>query len=243
MTIHQQEILLITLAVFFYLWDSASLLHFNEGVLTVRADGTATMSVGTDAVSLGGRYLCIPNPFTPHRLTYRLSWDVDAQAVPGKWQPDPALVVDLGPFLWGIGITLFFLLPISLLWKIGYEALAVVVISLYLLIATMLAVLWLHRGKLELAPGRFASFAFEALACPPCALNLVRKIGRGTHIHDDLFDAGRRLLTGRDWERARPQLLKRVNDAIDEIDEDSVSYASLLERKRFLAEEVLDDGQ
>ena len=241
MTVHQEEILLVTLSFVFYLWDSASLLHFNEGMLTVRADGSATISVGTELVSLSGRYICIPNPFTPHRATYRLLWDVGEQAAPGKWKPDPAVIVQLAPFLWGVWITLFVLLPISLLWKTGYEALAAVVISLYLLIASMLAVLWMRRAKLALAPRRFASFAFEALACPPCALNLIRKITQEAQIQDDLFDAGRRLLTARDWERLRPHLLKRVNDAIEEIDENSVICTNLLERKRFLAEKVSDD--
>jgi hypothetical protein len=172
------EVLLPLGAVAFYLFDASLMLYGNELALEWRAPRWR-VSGGMDAM-LRGRRLFLPNPLTPHALLFQVRWDTgssDASADPTA--PLEQLDRSLAPVK-GIVVALAFVLlavlpPVSWLYGAGAMLLAVF-IAAYLLIGVALVVVYRRRAALGLSPRRFAVLAFEALACAPFAVNLVRKI-------------------------------------------------------------------
>lgn len=78
--------------------------------------------------------------------------------------------------LWLVGLGLFALLPLGLFSPLGYRAVLPALLLIYGGALWALVWVWRHRDQFGLAPPKWTSLAFESLICPPCALNLVRKL-------------------------------------------------------------------
>ena len=73
-------------------------------------------------------------------------------------------------------ILLIIALPLSI-FKLGMGTTSLIILSLiYLTIVNMLCYAYIKREDLELSNKAIAELAFEALACPPFALNMIRNI-------------------------------------------------------------------
>ncbi len=83
MNLPSAEAQLMALALAFYLWDSARLLHVNEAALQAGRAGRWRALFGARQVRLRGKELLLPNPLTPHRPLYLLSWTLPAAAPAG----------------------------------------------------------------------------------------------------------------------------------------------------------------
>lgn len=124
-----------------------------------------------------GRFLAFPALLAPGAPVFRTVWSGQGRT-PRAPAADGLLDV-LTPLRWTawlVAFALFALVPLALLlhasqaWLLGLLAL------IYL--PTLLGVLHLvrHRATLELGCGDLAAIAFDVLACPPFALNLVRRV-------------------------------------------------------------------
>jgi hypothetical protein len=74
------ETLLMALALGLYLYDSALLLYSNEAMLVLAGKNRWLTGFGSNRTTLYSRELYLPNPFTPTRPLFRLSWKLEAQA-------------------------------------------------------------------------------------------------------------------------------------------------------------------
>ena len=172
------EVLLPLGAVAFYLFDSSMMLCGDELALEWRARRWL-VSGGLDAL-LGGRRLFLPNPFTPHALLFQVRWGEDTttpapDAYPRLEQLDRALAPVKIPVV-ALAVILFGVLP-PVSWYFGAGAALLAVFgAAYLLVGAALVLLYRRRKALSLTPRRYAGLAFEALACAPFAINLVRKV-------------------------------------------------------------------
>ena len=167
----------------FYLYDSVVLLAPREMILRCSAGGYA-LSSPYPYVTIRDRVPCVPNPLTPHRPLFRLSWADRAQAASAtsSGRLDQARSVQralrpLGVLTCATALLLLVALPgIVYRYGVGRYCLAAL-LAVYAMIGTMLVATHRQRHALGLSPRDFAAVAFDALACPPFALNLVRKLG------------------------------------------------------------------
>ena len=224
-------------AVGLYLYDSALLLYFDEGILTPGRRGRWRVLFGSEGFRLMGRGLLIPNPLFPHQPLFRLAWRFPSPGRPvdAHWPARRALFRPLAAAVWGIGAALFVVLPLGL-FALGESALLLAALLLYASIAAALVWTGVNRGRLGVSRARMAALAFESLACPPFALNLVRRISAAMPIDEDLVRAARALQAPRDWDAARHEFIARLDEEIDAQEEGSARLHVLVRSRRELAE-------
>lgn len=165
-------------AIAFYLYDSAMLLYGNELVF-VRQRGRWHATGGLEGY-VGSRRLCLPALFRPSALVFRVLWkEADTrEAAPAQWLAD-SFVAALTPLKWlSASLLLILLIPlplISIFWGAGLPLLIVFALS-YLLVLVAVALIYRRRAWLQLDTKEFRKLAFDCLACPPFAINMVRKL-------------------------------------------------------------------
>lgn len=165
--------------VLMYLYDSALLLYHDEVALQTRRGGTIVD--GGLLLELGGRLLFVPNPLTPHRPLYRLSWRPPASR-PGAGGGATGLrrqawrLSVLAPWVLLL-LGLFFVGLPACLWLSGtHAALLAWLAATYASILGLLGMAIVQRRRLALTSRQLWPLARDALLCPPFALNMLRKI-------------------------------------------------------------------
>lgn len=212
------EILLVAAMAGLYLYDSARLLHSNQGVLAATLGGRWSLHFGAEHYTLRGKEPFVPNPLLPHRPVFPLRWKqqvVAAAPASQRWSPPsfgPYKV--LAPFIWLMALSLFGLIPAGLFSRYGNVAVAAGILLFYAAALLALAYVWFKRGTLKLTGRQVGALAFESLTCPPFALNLVRHISWQAAPSEELDSASRRLLRKDDWTATLPAVIKRIDNAI-----------------------------
>jgi hypothetical protein len=172
------EVLLPLGAIGLYLFDSVLLLYSNE-VLFVNGGGRWSF-VMSSPLLLGGRRLCFVNPLTPVVTQFRVRWsDQDTrqeQEQPGEIQEFLAALRPVRYLVAVLGVLLL-ALPVELVYFGTGPELLVLMASFYVVILVALTYVYVKRRVLKLTGRSFAALAFDALACSPFAINLVRKLG------------------------------------------------------------------
>lgn len=223
-------------AVALYLVDSSMLLYGNEGIVTTRGRSGWRVAFGS-GIELRGRDLHVPAPLFPHRPVFRLTWDFAAAqrgAAEAGWTALRAHLKPLTLPIWGTATGLFVLLPLGLFTRLGDGMLVAALVVLYASVLAALAWLAFARARLNLKPRRLAQLAFEALVCPPFALNLARKLSAEVPIGEDLVSAARRLLPAQDWAQARDAFLARVDEEMALAQDDAARLVVLQRARRRL---------
>jgi hypothetical protein len=218
---YQAELLVI--AALLYLYDSSVLLYSNEAILTGAGPLRWSATTGWTGFLIAGRSLCVLNPFTPHLPSFRLRWDFDGLDYDVKDDAWAALVQEyrvFTPTTWISWGALFVLLPLGMFTAVG--AYAVVPALMLSYGSTVLALFQLRRRRAALFPGRrLWGFAFECLACPPFAVNIVRRITLAAPIAEPVPLAAVRLLDAEGWAQLRQKCISRIDEALQSAAEDS----------------------
>ena len=231
------EVELYGLAIFLYLYDSSVLLYGNEAILTVRDSGGWTPSWGWSGFLLAGRTLCMLNPFTPHHAPFRLGWkfrEDDRGSTDARWAETAPMLKGLMMPAVVAGVALFAVLPLGLFSALGSYAIGAAVMLLYG--STLLGLYRLRRQPLLMtrAGKTYWGFAFECLACPPFAVNMVRRLSMAVAVTEPLPVAAARLLTAESWENVRADCLARVDLAIERAGDGSEESLALAAHKEWL---------
>jgi len=228
---------LLALAVLFYLYDSSVLLYSNEAVLTADAAGRWSATMGWTGFVIAGRSLCMLNPFTPQRPAFRLSWDFDGLEREGQtiaWALRAQEFKILAPTTLISWAALFVLLPLGMFTALGAYAVVPALVLLYG--STLLALFHLRRKRTVLFGGRrFLGLAFECLACPPFAVNIVRRTTLAEKIAEPVPLAAVRLLDAEGWAALRDKCLSRVDDAMQRAADDPEECRLLEAQKQRLS--------
>lgn len=232
------EVELLALAVIFYLYDSSVLLYSNEAIFTCDSAQHWAATTRRTGFMFAGRSLRVLNPFTPHRPSFRLSWNFNRLESDGKdpsWSARAQEFKILAPTTLVGGIALFLLLPLGMFSDLGRYA---VIPALFLLYGSTLLALFRLRRKGPLAAlgrWRFLGFAFECLACPPFAVNIVRRITLADRIVEPVPLAAVRLLDADSWVRLRAECLSRLDEAMNLAAENSDDQKMLEAQKQHLS--------
>jgi len=160
-----------------YLFDSTLWLYSNE-LIFERSRGRWRCGP-LPAFLVAGRRVYLPNPCTPAIPQFRVRWSESDQ----RHEQEDVGELDrfsraLRPvqYLVNALLVILLVLPVELLlYGTGVELLAVMA-AFYLVIIVALVVLYVRRRELRLTGRAFAALCFDALACAPFAINLVRKL-------------------------------------------------------------------
>lgn len=203
-------------AIAFYLYDSLLWLYGDELVLIRRAHRWEH-AAGSERL-LFRRRLYLPNPLTPQRPLWRACWSGFATR---------DRVTDLSA-LAGLELTLRPLrVLVTVLWLLIVVALPVIALSgaqpaillallalVYSVAAIMVGCLWRQRAILGLSARSCRALSFDALACPPFAINFIRKISLQTAIKGELMAQARGAFDQSALESLRATLIRRVNELL-----------------------------
>jgi hypothetical protein len=166
----------------FYLYDCGMLLHDNELVYVrngLLRGGAWSVLAGRDA-TLFGRRMSVPAPLLPWALLFRAFFSAnDTRAgAPAVW-PEAGFARALRPLQFlctGMLALLLLVLPAVSLGLGAGVALLVVFALAYLSSLAAFVIVYARRAALGLDGRALLSLGVDALACPPFAINLVRKI-------------------------------------------------------------------
>jgi hypothetical protein len=170
------EALLILGVIGFYLYDSMMLFHINELLLTKSYKGWLYKFPELD-FQLLKKYPLLPNPLAPNVAIFRTSWPKDSQPI-DKSKLDN-FIQHLAPVQLVVNVLLlllFIYIPVIALMYGSGSKLLIIFAMTYLFISVILFYIFNNKDELYISNSKFFSLVFESLACPPFALNMVRKI-------------------------------------------------------------------
>ena len=232
------EWLFVLLIIALYVHDSAALLFDNEILLEW---GTRPRVLfGSDTVTMFGKELVILNPLTPWRPVFRLSWQARPPLADGAPRAETGfaeLASQLSAIRWAlpqIAIGLFVGIPVCLFLNAGWLPFLVVVGVVYVGILAAVVNLWIARPTLKISGRRFIGLAFESFACPPCALNLVRRVSVALPLAEDALSVVRRALPEADSRHAVDEIRRRVDADLAMAEEGSADWHVLSDYRRRL---------
>jgi hypothetical protein len=217
------EALLILGVLGFYLYDSAILLFSNELVF-IKSYGKWSASFPSARWRVMRKLLFFPNPFTPFNLIFLSAWTTKDSSSQNKSSDVSKLLVAM-LYLRISVMVLMFLLIIALpmvIFKLGIGTSSLVVLTLiYLTIINMLFYAYFKKKDLGLSNKAFAELAFEALACPPFALNLIRNISLRHSLCKNSVKFAAKELENEDFKKFIKMLDEKLTEEIELEDEEN----------------------
>jgi len=207
------EVLLPIGAIGLYLFDTVLLLYSNE-VLLVNSRGRWSF-VMSSPLLLGGRRLCFVNPLTPAVAQFRVRWsENDGRQEQERDEELQAFCAALRPlrYLTVVLLALLLALPAELVvFGTGLELL-VLMTGFYAVILIALTYVYIRRRKLQLTGRAFAALAFDALACSPFAINLVRKLAMRRSLAGNPLDFAQRVFDAQSFAMLITAVAGRVSE-------------------------------
>src|SRR5262249_31803633 len=146
---------------------------------SVAGRGRWRAALGQPTLRVAGRAVHVLNPLAPHHGTFRLRWEFErapAADTDPSWSALAQPLRVLAPTTLCGAAALFIVLPLGLLTPLGVYAIVPAVALLYGSAIVGLIRLSRLRARGEIHVPRFAAFAFECLACPPFAANMLRRL-------------------------------------------------------------------
>jgi len=209
MAIPSLEVLLVIGIIAFYAQDAMLLLYHDELVFE-RVAGRWRPSPGGSQWK--GRFLFVPNLLAPWRPLLRGAFPDTPSATPDASSLDPVLEA-LRPLQAGVSLLAVLLLvgvPV-LLWRLPHPlALLALTAAIYLVALLQAASLWRSRDAFGLDRRTTAWLAFESVACPPHAINLVRKLGLRQPLPGDALSMAADALDAQALERLKATMTERT---------------------------------
>lgn len=179
-TVIPPYVLLLSVILLIYLIDCVVLLFANEAIIKSR-EGRWQVDFGSRQNWFAGKRFYLLNPFTPLSAIYRMHWAIGdvlplaGESAQAQWAEHSRLVARLGTRVAATGWVVLVILPgAMLLW--GSLGFLVGAALSWLTVIVLLARFLACRRALDLSLGDGLLIAFECLACPPCAVNLLRKL-------------------------------------------------------------------
>jgi len=231
-------ILLAIALVAVYLLDSMHFLRIGEALVLTRGSRLEGLSFGV-SFELGGRRPYLPNPLTPFRADFRVTWDTSGAAthdvrVVGEQMRSHLRAVRAVGWIGSLcAIPVVIVAPLAL--ASGEEMIFLAAVAAAVLLAACGCLLvGVRRQALGLSGLQVCSLTFIALVCLPCSPNLARAVTaqrKWTLAARDLpqlgFDAQRS-------SALRGQVLAALSSAKRYVAEESAQFKVIDEQIRYL---------
>lgn len=216
----------------FYIADSLTLSFHNQ--FLVAASASKRWQYVPRTVELAGKYLYLPHLLKPYQLLLKLNWQPDLNTIqpsddltqPVRQLAGSLLVLQMLVICLALQILLLFPLTIYLY---GLGVLSLLLMALiYSTILFAITVVFFKRQQFNLSLAAWAKLAFEVLACPPFAVNLLRKLGLNQTVAVDGVLLAAQLLPMDDYQQVLDDIIQEVSmmQVLLE-DTDSTTYQQL----------------
>jgi hypothetical protein len=163
-------------AIALYAYD-ASLMLFRDEVVFAHGRRGWRAVLGSGFL-LGGRYLVMPGAWMPGMPMFRACWS-QAPHRAGPRAPMRVLLRALRPLQWAsrvLAVLLFVAMPVGLFLHAAPTWMLALVAAMYGIALACVGWAWRCRRVFGLDGKGLASLAFEVIACPPFAVNVVMKL-------------------------------------------------------------------
>lgn len=224
------EVLLVLGILGFYLYDSAMLLYFNELVLT-ESYGRWSFACPSSRWGLMQKLPYLPNPLAPDDPLFRVTWSTDVSPLDTAAVAETKRLIEALGHLRYLSVALLFLMLAGIplvMFRLGTGVWFFIMLSvIYLTIVSMLVLVFLKRNALGLSGKEFVSLAFDSIACPPFAINLVRKISLRHAIRFNPVEFARQHFEKESFCHLAQAIAGRLNEELELEDEDSTRSVEL----------------
>lgn len=224
------EVLLILGAIGFYLYDSIELLHINEFAL-LRNGERWSYIYPTSEWQILRKWPFMPNPFRPDVDIYLVFWSVNAPTRRNSARHlhvFESRVTFLRHAARLLFVMFFLILPLVLLIYGSGVELLLLFACIYGTIAVVVFLLYRNRRSLKLAPRRLLLLSFECLACPPFAVNVLRKVTYRSALIGDSIAFAMRVLDRNTFCCLVNDMCRRIEMQLCWSDEDAPLYSALV---------------
>lgn len=229
MTISSESWLLIG-AIGFYLYDSIRLVAPEE-VLLVKSFRGWSGVLPKGFFQVRGRNVYLPNPLMPCTALFQVDWlrgNLGINAANGR---RPQVIGEQLKIFQILAMVLLVemmvLLPVTATTiGLGVEFLSALIL-VYLTIFSVVYELHARKKALGLSHKSFLSISFDCIACPPFAINTVRKITKAIVIDVDLIKFASENFSSSEYAAFAASLNKEIQEVLD-VEELSTSTASQL---------------
>ena len=183
-------VLLLVAIYLIYIIDSLVLLYANEAIIKSHEPGWR-VDFGSRQAWVAGKRIYLLNPFTPSTAIYRAHWKTAEQwphadeSALADWAAHCRLISRLDSRIVATAWVVLVILPAAMLLWGPFGFLVGAALSWLVVIALLIRFAACRRA-LDMGKGDFALLAFECLACPPCAVNLLRKLSLRFRMNIDL---------------------------------------------------------
>jgi hypothetical protein len=216
------EVQLLVLAALFYVYDSALLLYVNEAVLVPHRRRWA-VKTGNKGFTIRGKDLVFPDLLLPHRPVFRLSWDyknpIAVTSSKVAWDTEKSTYRVFIPFVYGMTLALFFILPAVLFFYRSDIALLLCLLLIYMNAVGAGVALYASKKSLQLPTKKCWSIFLECVLCPPLTINIIRKISTQKQFSSSLVAAATALLNTETWEVLREELVAQIDDELETVED------------------------
>lgn len=211
------EALLITGIFCFYLYDSATLAFSNE-LFFIESFGKWSASFPSERLRVLGKLLLIPNPATPFNLLFVATWN-ETDGVTSVKSNDMANLLANTTYL-RVSVIILMMMMLILFplvtYKFGLGIIALVLLLLiYLTIIVMLCYLYIKKEFYGLSKKKFIALAFESIACPPFALNMLRKLSLKCPFQQDPIKFAVKKLDADGFNTFKKKLIEKLSEQLD----------------------------
>lgn len=222
---------IVLLSWLLYIHDAGVLLEPDEFMLVPGRGGSWRASFGAFGWTIRGREPWLPNLLLPWRPAYRVRWSLERPwpAADGRAASPPR---EDGPTRLAMGClmaTIFVVLPPCLFVYHMLWLLMLVAAAIYLGSLVVVLLVARRRDAFGLEAGRMRRMAFECLACPPFALNAVRRASLAPGRCLEPARALALVARAEDTARMRSEMARRVRQALEAEPEGSGRSARLAE--------------
>lgn len=212
------EVLLVLGIYGFYIYDSIFLVYSNQIVFT-ESLGKWKFSFPSYRYRLRNKFLFLPNIFTPYKAIFLQTWpSQEKQFSLSSNNKQKIFLKALLPFrVFSVSIAVLVLLalPFGIFFLAGTNQLLVILLSIYFLNLTLVTNLWLDRKNLNLTNKEIISIAIDVIACPPFAVNIVKKISLKMRPENSPINFANKHLSKKDIAVFNRLLLEKVNESLD----------------------------
>jgi hypothetical protein len=209
-----------------YVLDAARLLSPREFLLCQAGRGRFAPTLDEAPFTLAGRVLAFGPLLRPDRAVFVLRWGghwADRVAVRAALdrlaEVSSALLLVRAVAIWSAA-WLFVGGPALTFWLGPTLAIYATMAAVYPAAPVAGLVLWLARARLRLSRRRIVGLVAEALVCPPCLANLVRKVTLAQAVEVDGARLALAVLEGERRERFWERLQRRAEELINEAGQD-----------------------
>jgi len=232
------ESLLLLGILSFYLYDSLMLLYFNEVVFSLGLSGWG-FSNPNGRWRVAGKKPYIPNLFSPFSPTFRLSWSKNKRELVEYYSEDFDTFLNELKLVGYPIITLMYLificLPIALLKFGAGIQLLIIMCSIYLTIGFTSILIYRKRNSLKLTNKMYWSIVFDAFACPPFSINIVRKISLNYPLRIDAVEFGSSNLNDKKFMLFIDSIKSKLDEELESEAKNSKNALSIKQYKSILS--------